>query len=129
MKTLDRTLVKEINAANGDESREAKFLLLHKIHKAVEDMSTPDIAERFDEMLVKHGRAVTAICIAATLWTRKERLELGGWELMWATKVLELWTTKPKSETGIGHACIDDQLHPTRILEYAASFMKCTTDG
>lgn len=129
MKTLDRTLAKEIKAANGDESREAKFSLLHKIHKAAEDMSTPDIAERFDEMLVKHGRAVTAICIAATLWTRKERLELGGWELMWATKVLELWTTKPKSETGVGHAYIDDQLHPTRILEYAASFMECTTEG
>ena len=47
MKTLDRTLAKEIKAANGDESREAKFSLLHKIHKAVEDMSTPDIAERF----------------------------------------------------------------------------------
>ena len=129
MKTLDRTLAKEIKAANGDESREAKFALLHKIHKAVKDMSMPDIAERFDEMPARHGRAVTAICIAATLWMRKERLELGGWELMWATKVLELWTTKPKSETGVGHACIDDQLHPTRILEYAASFMECTTEG
>lgn len=129
MKTLDRTLAKEIKAANGDEGRDAKFALLHKIHEAVKDMSTPDIAERFDEMLVKHGRAVTAICIAATLWTRKERLELSGWELMWATKVLELWTTKPKSETGVGHACIDDQLHPTRILEYASSFMECTTEG
>lgn len=128
MKALDRTLAKEIKAANGDEIREAKFALLHKIHEAVKDMSTPDIAERFDEMLVKHGRAVTAICIAATLWMRKERLELGGWELMWATKVLELWTTKPKAETGVGHAYIDDQLHPTRILDYAASFIKYTTE-
>lgn len=128
MKTLDRTLAKEIKAANGDGSHDAKFALLHRIHEAVEDMSTPDIAERFDEMLVKHGRAVTAICIAATLWMRKERLELGDWELMWATKVLELWTTKPKSETGVGHAYIDDQLHPMRILEYAASFIRCTTE-
>lgn len=129
MKTLDRTLVKEIKAANGDGGHDAKFALLHKIHKAVKDMSTPDIAVRFDEMLVKHGRAVTAICTAATLWMRKERLELSGWELMWATKVLELWTTKPKSETGVGHANIDDRLHPTRILEYAASFMECTMEG
>ena len=128
MSTLDRTLVKEIKAANGDGDHDAKFALLHKIHEAVKDMSTPDIAVRFDEMLAKHGRAVTAICIAATIWMRKERLELSGWELMWATKVLELWTTKPKSETGISHAYIDDQLHPTRICEFAASFIRCTTE-
>jgi len=123
---LDRTLVKEIKAANGDGSREAKFALLHKIDAAAKDMSTPEIRERFSEMLVRHGRAVTAICIAATLWIRRERLD--DWQIPWAMEVLEHWTTKPKSETGIDRAYIDDQIHPTRICEYATSFIKCTTE-
>jgi hypothetical protein len=124
---LDRTLVKEIKAANGDGSREAKFTLLRKIDAAAKDMSTPEIRERFSEMLVRHGRAVTAICIAATLWIRRERLD--DWQIPWAMEVLEHWTTKPKSETGISRAYIDDQIHPTHICEYAASFIKCTTEG
>lgn len=124
MKTLDRTLVKEIKAAIGDGSREAKFALLKKIDAAAEEMSTPEIRERFNEMLVKHGRAVTAICVAATIWERRDRLD--DWRIDWATEVLELWTTKPAS--GVIRAYIHDDLHPTRICEYAYSFIKLTSE-
>ena len=126
MRVLDMTLAREIKAANGDGRREAKFMLLHKVDAAAKDMSTPEIVERFNEMLIEHGRAVVAICVAATLWIRRERLD--DWHIQWAMEVLELWTTKPKSETGISRAYIDDKVHPTRICEYAASFINCTTE-
>jgi hypothetical protein len=121
---LDATLAREIKAANGDGSRDAKFALLHRIDAAVKDMSTPEIMERFNEMLVKHGRAVTAICVAATIWVRLERLD--RWQMKWAEAVLALWTTKPPM--GAYRASFDDGLHPTRICEYAASFIKCSTE-
>lgn len=124
--TLDRTLEKEIKAANGDGSRDAKFALLHKIEAAAKDMSTPEIRERFNEVLVKHGRAVTAICVAATLWIRRDRLD--DWQIQWATQVLNLWTTRPRTETGISRAYIDDGIHPTHLCEYAASFINCTKE-
>jgi len=126
MKRLDRTLAREIKAANGDGSREAKFSLLHKIDDAVKDFSTPNVIRDFDQLLVKHGRAVTAICIAATIWERRERLE--GWQLTWAQEVIDLWTTKPKTENGIGRAYIDDGLHPTRICEYAGQFIRLNSE-
>lgn len=121
---LDRTLAKEIKAANGDGGREAKFSLLRKIDEARKDMSTPEIMTQFNDMPRKHGRAVTAICVAATLWSRRDRLD--GWRLKWAAEVLDLWTTKPPS--GVSRAVIDDGLHPTRICEYAASFINFTTE-
>lgn len=121
---LDRTLAKEIKAANGDGGREAKFSLLRKIDEARKDMSTPEVMTQFNDMPRKHGRAVTAICVAATLWSRRDRLD--GWRLKWAAEVLDLWTTKPPS--GVSRAVIDDGLHPTRICEYAASFINFTTE-
>ena len=126
MNTLDRTLAREIKLANGDGGREAKFALLHKIEQAAADFSTPQIMTAFDDLLRKHGRAITAICIAATIWQRRERLD--NWQLTWARQVLDLWTTKPKTETGIMRAYIDDKLHPTRVCEYAGSFIRLTTE-
>lgn len=122
---LDRTLVREIRAANGDGSREAKFELLHKIDEARKEFSTPEIVTTFAEISRRHGRAVTAICVAATLWARRDRLD--GWQLKWAELVLELWTTKP-SLSHSDRAAIDDGVHPTRICEYAASFINGTTE-
>ena len=124
IKILDKTLVKAIKVAVGDGSREAKFALLAKIDAAAKDMSTPKIRERFNEMVVKHGRAVTAICVAATIFERRYRLD--DWRIDWATAVLELWTTKPAS--GVIRAYIRDDLHPTRICEYADSFIRLTSE-
>lgn len=122
---LDRTLAKEIRALNGDGSRKAKFELLHKIDEASKEFSTPEIITAFAEISRRHGRAVTAICVAATLWARRDRLD--GWRLKWAELVLELWTTKP-SISGSDRAVIDDGVHPTRICEYTANFINCTTE-
>ena len=124
IKVLDKTLTKEIKTAVGDGSREAKFALLKRIDAAANEMSTPKIMERFNEMQVKHGRAVTAICVAATIFERRYRLD--DWCIEWATAVLELWTTKPAS--GVIRAYIRDDLHPTRICEYAYSFIKLTSE-
>ncbi len=126
--TLDRELAKEIRQANGDGSREAKFALLARIRAAAKDMSSPEIKERFSiEMCIKHGRAVVAICVASTLWLKRERID--GWQLQWARDVLDLWTTRPRTETGgYDNAYIDDQLHPTAICEYAAPFINGTTE-
>jgi hypothetical protein len=121
---LDQTLAREIKAANGDGSRSAKFALLRRVENARQEMSTPEIRVKFNEILRTHGRAVTAICVASTLWSRQERLE--SWGLPWAREVLLLWTTKPPS--GISRATIDDGIHPTRICEYAAEFIKLTTE-
>lgn len=121
---VDRTLIKEIEDANGDRSRNAKFMLLRRIETAREEMSTPDITTMFGDMLRKHGRAVVAICVAATLRMREERLD--GWRIDWATEVLAHWKTKPVS--GIDRAVIDDRLHPTRICEYAGKFIQHTTE-
>ena len=120
---LDSTLVREIRAANGDGGQDAKFALLHKIDDAQREMSTPKVRTEFNEILRRHGRAVTAICVAATLVSRKERLN--NWNVQWAEAVLNLWSTKPAS--GIDRATIDDGLHPSRICEYAGPFIKLTT--
>lgn len=128
MKTLDRTLSQEIKKANGDGSREAKFALLNKIRAAAKDMSTTAIRTQFDELSRKHGRAVTAICVASTIWMRKDRLELTGWRLRWTQEVLACWTTKPKTIEGLHNAYINDGIHPTAILDYAASFINFTSE-
>lgn len=123
--TLDRTLVKDIKAAVGDGSRTARFSLLNRIERAAE-ASSPGICKTFDALLREHGRAVMAICVAATLEARRERLE--GWQIHWARTVLDLWTTHP-TWSRYSRAVIHDGLHPTRICEYARPFIRCTTES
>ena len=121
---LDCTLAKEIRAVNGDGSREARFRFLKKLDAAKKDFSSVDVMETFGESLKRHGRAATAICVAVTLWERRERLE--GWRLSWAKAVLNLWTNC--SPSNYNRAYIDDGLHPSRICEYAASFIRMNTE-
>jgi hypothetical protein len=121
---LDRTFAREIKALNGDGSREARFETLNKIRAANKELSTPEVRERFNDCMKTHGRAVTALCVASTLYTRRERLD--EWGLTWALAVLNLWTNKMPSF--IDRASIDDGLHPTRICEYAGSFIRLTTE-
>jgi len=121
---LDRTLAREIKALNGDGTREARFDTLNKVRAASKDLSTPKVREHFNDCLKTHGRAVTALCVASTLYTRRERLD--EWGLEWALAVLNLWTNKMSSF--IDRASIDDGLHPTRICEYAGSFIQLTTE-
>ena len=122
---LDRTLVREINSLIGNGSREAKFAMLKRIDAAKKDLSTPQVRSAFDVCLRKHGRAVVAVCVAATLDARKDRLDYWGWR--WAHEVLSLL---PKNITpeNLGRAHIDDGIHPTAICDYAGSFIRLTTE-
>ena len=72
---LDRTLAKEIRALFGNGSREAKFAALKRIDAARKDLSTTRVRDTFADCLREHGRAVVAVCVAATLDARKERLD------------------------------------------------------
>lgn len=130
MNQLDRTFAKDLRAANGDGSREAKFILLKKIDAIAKAMSSCGDAEKcLTEMCILHGRAAVGICLAATIFMRKDRLELWGtWPLTWAIKVLDLWTTKPRTETGIDRAYIHDNGHPEKMLNIAIPFINNTTE-
>ena len=121
---LDRTLAREIKALNGDGTREARFDTLRKVRAANKDLSRPEVRDSFNDCLKAHGRAITALCVASTLYRRRERLD--GWGLLWARAVLDLWTNK--TPPSVDAATIDDGLHPTRICEYAGQFIRLTTE-
>lgn len=125
MKT-DRELLKEVKMLAGDGSREAKFALLRRIDAARKDLSTPKARETFNVCLSKHGRAVVAVCVAATLDARKDRLD--GWNWVWAYEVL---SALPRGITlrNLERAHIDDGLHPTAICDYAGPFIRATTEN
>ena len=127
MKTLkiDPELAREIKAVNGDGSRETRFAYMKKVEDTRKDLSRAgvDAGENFAECLKEHGRATVAICVAATLDRRHDRLE--NWGFLWARGVLELWTNRPPS--GIERACIRDETrHPTAICAYAGDFIRAT---
>ena len=73
----------------------------------------------------KHGRAVVAVCVAATLDARKDRLDCWNW--VWAYEVL---SALPQSITlrNLERAHIEDGLHPTAICDYAGPFIRLTTE-
>lgn len=125
---LDRVLAKDIKReANGDGSREAKFAFMKRMEAANKALSTPEVAYGgFDAAIKEHGRVPVAICVAATLYNRRERLD--KWGFLWAMEVLGLWTNRTSS--GINRATIrDDMLHPTKICGYAGGFVRLTTEA
>lgn len=119
--TIDRTLAAEIKKANGDGSREAKFDFLHKIIAVKNELSTPDVMQRFNDCFKSHSRAAIAVCLAATIQSRRDRLDPETVE--WADAVMKLWTNRPRS---VDRVVIEDNLHPTRIEEYAGEFIRLT---
>ena len=121
---LDSTFAREIKALNGDGTREARFALRDRIDVAKKEMSSFDILEHFNEYLSRYGRAIVGLCVAATLYKRRERLDFWGFD--WATAVLNLWTNR--SSLSLDWAYTNDQLHPTRICEYAGSFIRLTSE-
>lgn len=122
---LDRTLVREVKSLIGNGSREAKFAMLKRIDAAKKDLSTTKVRNIFTDCLREHGRAVVAVCVAATLDARKDRLGYWGWR--WAHEVLSLLPQNitPKN---LERAHIDDGIHPTAICDYAGSFIRLTTE-
>ena len=77
----------------------------------------------FSDIVKKYGRVSVAICVAATILDRQDRLEYVS--VQWAHEVMKLWTNRPG---GPNCVLINDGLHPTRIEEYAGSFIRLTTD-
>lgn len=121
---LDRTFAREVKkAANGDGSREARFAFLNPAKEAARKLSTPNVMREFDGILREYGRATVCLCVAVTVWERRDRLE--SRTVRWAMEVLKLWTNRPPD---IRSLYIGDNLHPSRIEEYAGSFIKLTTE-
>lgn len=121
--TADRELVREIRRANGDGTRAAGLELLRKVKAAKADLSSQDVRERFDDVLKKHGRVPVAICVGVTAVLRAD--DLNRWIVDWGRDVLQQWMYRPFDLTV---ALIEDNLHPSRIEEYAGGFVRATTD-
>ena len=120
---LDRTIVREIKTANGDGSREARFKFLSPAKAAARELSTPAVMTEFNGAVKTYGRATIAVCVAATVLERRDRL--GRSTVQWAQEVIRLWTNRPNN---LGCVVIRDNLHPTRIEEYAGALIRLTTE-
>lgn len=121
---LDKTFLLEVKTiANGDGSREAKFNFFKPAKAAAKELSTISVATIFNDVVRKYGRVVVAVCVAATILDREERLSLRF--VRWARTVLDNWHNRPND---ISSVIINDELHPTRIEEYANSFLRLTTE-
>ena len=120
---IDRELAKEIKKANGDGGREAKFAFLNQVRAVCKTCSTPNVRQVFDGCFKEYGRAAVAVCVAATIIARADRLD--PCNVRWARDVLQYWTNRPAHLDTI---VIDDNLHPSRIEEYAGAFIKLTTE-
>lgn len=119
---MDETFAREIKKqANGDGSREAKFTFKKKVCAARNELSTPEVLDEFGVILKKHGRVPVAICVAATILERADRLNARSVE--WAEKVMSLYTNCPLDKL---YASYNDGLHPSRIEEYAGALIKLT---
>lgn len=120
---LEKDFRRQIQKAVGSGDREAKFELLGAVRKAARDMSTPKIPYEFNEAVRKHGRAIVALSVAATITERSKYIKREYVE--WAGQVMQMWTTKPNV---LYDVCIKDDLHPSRIEEYARLLITSTTE-
>ena len=108
---LDGTFAREIEkTANGDGSREARFAFLNPARDAAKRLSTPNVRNDFDDVLWEYGRATVGLCVAVTVWERRDRLE--SRTVRWAEDVLKLWTNRAPDNLCL---FINDGLHPTLI--------------
>ena len=123
---VDRTFSRELSKlANGDGSREAKFDFLTKARAARKALSTPEVMRgAFDDAVKEYGRVAVGVCLAVTIWERRDRLTDRA--VQWARAVLEVWTNRPANMLTV---YIDDNIHPTKIEVYAGEFMRLTTEA
>lgn len=120
---LDKTFSSELRKINGDGTREAKFAFLSLAKSAARELSTTAVSSVFSDVVRKYGRAAVAVCLSATILRRQDRLLSST--VQWAHEVIRLWTNRPNT---IDCVVIDDGLHPTRIEEYAGSFIRLTSE-
>lgn len=119
--TVDKSLAREVRAMCGP-TRDTQRAFRQRVGAAVEMLSSPEVMERFDAAVAVCGRAVVAVAVAATLRTREERI--GRWQAAWADGVLEAWRGLPE----VADYAIRDGLHPLRIMEYAAGFIRANSE-
>lgn len=121
---LDRTFSRDISKiSNGDGSREARINFLKTAKEVRRTLSTIEAPRIFMDCVKKYGRVPVAVCVAATIIDRQDRIDLKYCD--WAAEVIKLYTNAPD---GTVRLAIDDGLHPTRIIEYAGKFIKLTTE-
>lgn len=123
---LDRAFEREIKKeANGDGSRAARFAFLARAEEVQKRLSTytGDVQQNFDDTLKECGRAVVGLCVAATIWRRRDRHSMKA--VQWATEVLSLWANGPGDP---GSISFNDGLHPTRVEVYAGELIRCTME-
>ncbi len=71
---LDKIFENDIKKLNGNGSHEAKFETLEVVRAALKELSTSDVIREFNSILKKYGRAPVAVCVAATLIDRGNRI-------------------------------------------------------
>lgn len=125
MKHVERELLREVRAfAKNDGTKETFRPIRIKLDECRKALSTPEVMYNFDETLREHGRAAVSIILAGTLIERGDRLD--HYKEWWAREVLDA-AKLPMRYRPEEHSIIDD-LHPTRIFEYAGEFFKLTTE-
>ena len=123
---LEKTFAAEIRKANGDGTLAARMALIKQVRAARAALSTPAVINKFGEILRAHGRIPVALCVAATIHVHREWFGCSLAAIQWAEDVLGCWTNR--SAYAMEDAYIRDNLHYTRILEYAGNFIRMTSD-
>lgn len=116
---MDKSLVREIKAAEKSHRGQTAFLV--QIRRAAKELSTPDImdGELLKKCINKYGRAVIVCLLASTIMDRADRLHDDT--VRWAEDVYRVWLYR-----GYDTPTIADNLHPSRIEEYAGWFLQLT---
>lgn len=126
MKHVDKELLREVRAfAKNDGTKETFRPIRLKLKECRKALSTPQVMYNFGETICEHGRAAVAILLACTLIERYERLD--GHYAWWAREILDA-AKLPERYYKRGEISIIDDLHPTRIFEYAGEFFKLTSE-
>ena len=124
----DPVLISEIKKAAGKTRGERLAFLdqcsafSNELGKAIRDNNgMRALKSIFDKVMLGYPRTVTACCLAATIVMREG---MSYASQVWAQGVLEAWS--PTSSQRL-RAYIDDNLHHSRIEEYAGGFIRATT--
>lgn len=124
----DPVLLREIGRMAGKTRSERTFFLrqceafAHDLGKAIKgNNGMQSLKSIYDRVTLQYPRAVNACCLAATISMRDGMSKAAQ---IWAYDVLNAW--KPTASHRL-MAYIDDNLNPTRIEEYAGSFIRITS--
>lgn len=120
---VDKSLLREIKRAVGS-TRDEQRAFRRRVGRMAEELSSTDVAEKFDGLAVFDARVPVAVALAATLANRAWRI--GKWNLGWAQEVLDACKALPKGS--LDGFVVQDGLHPLRITEYARKFIALNSE-